>query len=210
MRSFLNRVFYYFVRGLLGMIFRCAFRFRWAGAEHLPAQGATLLLCNHQSYLDPLLAAVACKRRLRAMARESLFFFPLGPIIRALGAVPVDQRSAVAGIRRTIEMLDNDEAVLIYPEGSRSEDGQLAPMQPGILLLIRRTKPQLAFAGLDGAFEAWPRHARLPRLRSIAIQFAPPVAAADYEPLSNDELLALVHDRIEQCIAGARKRRLGP
>ena len=123
------------------------FRYRFSGKNHVPLDGPVLLVSNHQSNLDPVLVGLACPRQLKYLARVGLFFFPFNLWIRALGAFPIDrERGALAGIRATLNLLKENNAVLIFPEGSRTYDGGLQPMLPGFCLLARR-KPSDAGAG---------------------------------------------------------------
>ena len=99
-----------------------------------------------------------------------MFFFPFNLWIRALGAVPIDrERGALAGIRKTLELLKQDNAVLVFPEGSRTLDGELQPMLPGFCLLARRSRATIVPVAIDGAFPALPRGAVFVRPHRIAL-----------------------------------------
>ena len=90
-----------------------------------PRPGRCLLVANHQSHLDPVLVGLACPRQLKYLARHDLFFWPFSWWIRALGAVPIDRkRGVVGGMKTTLKLLQQNEAVLVFPEGSRTYDGQ--------------------------------------------------------------------------------------
>src|SRR5439155_16968706 len=94
------------------------FRFRFSGKSNVPLTGPVLLVSNHQSNLDPVLVGIACPRQLKYLARQGLFFWPFSLWIRSLGAVPIDrERGALGGIRTTLELLKNGNAVVVFPEG---------------------------------------------------------------------------------------------
>ncbi len=134
------------------------FRYRFSGKSQIPFTGPLLVVSNHQSNLDPVLVGLASPRQLKYLARIGLFFFPFNLWIRALGAVPIDrERGALAGIRKTLELLKAGNAVLVFPEGSRTPDGELHEMLPGFVLLARRSGATIVPAALDGAFAALPR-----------------------------------------------------
>jgi 1-acyl-sn-glycerol-3-phosphate acyltransferase len=175
------------------------FRYRFSGKNHVPLDGPVLLVSNHQSNLDPVLVGLACPRQLKYLARVGLFFFPFNLWIRALGAFPIDrERGALAGIRTTLKLLKENNAVLIFPEGSRTYDGGLQPMLPGFCLLARRSRATLVPVAFDGAFAALRRGAIVPRPNSIRLEFDAPIPPAQYEQLSDAELTELVSRRIAE------------
>lgn len=173
------------------------FRFRYRGGPQVPSTGPVMLLANHQSNLDPVLVGIACSRQLRYLAKQSLFFWPLSWLIRSLGAVPLDlSGSALSGMRTTLRLLKQGEAVLVFPEGSRTPDGTLQPLKPGFCPLARRSRATLVPVGLDGAFAALPAQAWFPRPARIALAIGPPIPFDQYESLSDEQLMALVAERI--------------
>lgn len=121
--------------GLLRVIFRTIFRARAYGVENIPRDGALLVACNHRSYLDPP-ALCFSPRRISFMAKKELFAIPvLGPLIRAVGAYPVDrQGSAKSAIKRSLAVLQAGGTVGIFPEGRRNREGG-AQIQTGVALL---------------------------------------------------------------------------
>jgi 1-acyl-sn-glycerol-3-phosphate acyltransferase len=187
-------------------ISRLLFRFKYSGKNFVPLSGPVLLVSNHQSNLDPVLVGVACPRQLKYMARKGLFFFPLNLWIRALGAVPIDQEgSALAGIRITLDLLKQNNALLVFPEGSRSPDGKLQKIMPGFCLLARRSKATIVPLALEGAFAALPRGKALVNPNSIGLKFGGPITPAEYSKLSDAELTELVAKRIAESLATVRQ-----
>jgi 1-acyl-sn-glycerol-3-phosphate acyltransferase len=193
-------------------ISRALFRFKYSGKNHVPLTGPVLLVSNHQSNLDPVLVGTACPRELKYMARKGLFFFPLNHWIRALGAVPIDQEgSALAGIRVTLELLKQNNALLVFPEGSRSPDGTLQKIMPGFCLLARRSKATIVPLALEGAFAALPRGKAFVKLQPIALKFGGAIPPAEYSKLSDAELTELVAKRIAEQLAAVRQElAMGP
>lgn len=174
-----------------------AFRFRATGREHVPTAGPVLLVSNHQSHLDPVLIGVACPRQMRFLARHSLFFWPLGWLIHSLGAVPIDrERGGLGGIKATLQLLKAGEAVLVFPEGTRSRDGRLQPLMPGFCALARRGGATVVPVAIEGAFAAMPRGSRFPRPRPIRLAFCPAIRPEEQKRLSDEELARLVSQRI--------------
>lgn len=185
------------------------FRFQYSGKGNVPLDGPVLLLSNHQSHLDPVLVGLACPRQLKYLARHGLFFFPFNLWIRALGAVPINQEgSALAGLRTTLGLLKDDNAVLVFPEGSRTPDGQFHEIFPGFCLLARRSQATIVPLAIEGAFAALPRGSFIVRPHSIGLTFGPPILPSQYAQLSDDELVALVTKRISQSLAATRSKLL--
>jgi 1-acyl-sn-glycerol-3-phosphate acyltransferase len=187
------------------------FRYRFSGKQHIPLTGPVLLVSNHQSNLDPVLVGLACPRQLKYLARIGLFFFPFNLWIKALGAVPIDrEKGALAGIRATLQLLKDDNAVLVFPEGSRTLDGRLQEFLPGFCLLARRSRAAIVPLAIDGAFTALPRGRALVKLHGISLAFDAPITPAQYEQLSDAELTELVAKRIGHSFAKLRREAIGP
>jgi len=177
------------------------FRYRFSGKGHVPVSGPVLLVSNHQSHLDPVLVGVACPRQLKYLARQGLFFFPFNLWIRSLGAVPIDrERGAIGGIRTTLELLKNDNAVLVFPEGSRTDDGKLRPLLPGFCLLARRSEATIVPVALDGAFDALPRGSHFARPATIRLAFCEAITRQRASSLTDEQLVALVGQRIQEAL----------
>jgi 1-acyl-sn-glycerol-3-phosphate acyltransferase len=178
------------------------FRFRFTGRAHVPTTGPVLLVANHQSHLDPVLVGIACPRQMSPLARHDLFFWPLGWLIRSLGAVPIDRgRGGVAGFKTTLSLLRQGETVLVFPEGTRTPDGQLHPFHPGFCALARRSGATIVPVALRGAFAALPRGNSVPRPVPIHVSFCPPVTYEAAAELTDDELVDLVSRRIRAALS---------
>jgi len=177
------------------------FRFKFSGKSYVPVEGPVLLVSNHQSNLDPVLVGIACPRQLKYLARQGLFFWPFSLWIRSLGAVPIDrERGALSGIRTTLELLKKQNAVLVFPEGSRTENGKLDVMLPGFCLLARRSGATIVPVGIVGAFDALPRGAILARPNPIRLAFGPAISKQQAAELSDKQLTALVEQRIREAM----------
>jgi len=188
------------------------FGIRVHGREHLPRRGALLVCANHQSNLDPILIGSSLDRRLNFLARDTLFAFaPFRLLIQSLDAIPIDRDGfGLAGIKETLRRLKYEESVLIFPEGTRTSDGEVAPLKPGFITLARRGNVQLLPLAIDGAYDAWPRRRLLPSLARIHIVIGRPLWAEEVQSLDDDALLAEVERRIRVCHEKARNGRTSP
>ena len=140
----------FMLRGLFAI-----WRMRVHGAQNVPRTGPLIVACNHVSYLDPPLLGTACPRRIQYMAKQELFTIPvLGAAIRAVGAYPVDRKgSAVAAIKRSVEVLKSGGAVGIFPEGTRNRDGS-GTAQSGVGLLASLSGAPVLPACVTGTAKA--------------------------------------------------------
>ncbi len=213
-RSLAKRLWYDFLHVACRLAGVLVFGIRCRGREHVPATGGGLVLSNHQSHLDPVLAGLAADRRLNYLARQTLFrFAPFRWLIDSLDAIPLDREGlGLAGLKETLKRLKRGELVLIFPEGTRTRDGAVGPLKPGFCALARRARVPLVLLGIDGAYDSWPRSSPLPMPAAIHIQFGPILTPAEIEKLDDDGLMAEVDRRIREChcaAAAARRRAAG-
>jgi 1-acyl-sn-glycerol-3-phosphate acyltransferase len=191
---------YDFCRDFTLMTFLISHSLRFEGRHNVPPTGPALLVANHQSFFDPAAISASTMRRMHFLARKTLFNNPLfGWLIRNLLAVPVDQEGvAKDGMKAIIGLLHAGNAVLVFPEGSRSPDGRMQPLQPGVSLLIKRAPAPIIPIGIAGAFEAFPRGSLVPRLAPIclpaprcalAVAIGKPFDPARYQDMSREQLL---------------------
>jgi len=159
------------------VIAKTFFNYRVIGAENMIEEGPCIIAANHCSYLDPPLVGVACKRAIHYLARKSLLDVPiLGPILPELNVIPVDQKNADrSALMGAIRVVKNGGAVLIFPEGSRSPDGQLQPAQPGIGMIAAKTGAPVVPVRITGSYEAFPRGRALPRRAKVTATVGPPI-----------------------------------
>ncbi len=209
-RSLAKRLWYRYLHVTCRLAFAGLFHFRCTGRENEPASGGALVLSNHQSMFDPVLVGVTLQRRLNYMARETLFdFAPFRWLIQSLDAIPIDREGlGLSGLKETLKRAKRGEMVLIFPEGTRSPDGEVAPLKPGFSALARRARVPLLPIGIDGAYQAWPRDHAFPGLSTIHVHVGEPIPAEEAAAADERELVAEVERRIRDCHAIARQGRL--
>ncbi|PQO41361.1 1-acyl-sn-glycerol-3-phosphate acyltransferase [Blastopirellula marina] len=208
-RSLAKKLWYDAIRVVARLTGVCLFRIRVFGRENWPTEGGGLVCPNHQSFLDPLLVGLTCERRLNFLARGSLFkFLPFRLLISSLDAIPVErEKSGLAGLKETLKRLKRGELVLIFPEGTRTSDGELQPLKGGFIPMARRGGVPIIPVAVDGAFDAWPRTAKFPRRSVIHIRIAPPISAQMIQDLSDEELLEELERRLEAAFSAIRVTR---
>lgn len=147
------------------------------GRENLIDGGPALLAMNHQSFLDPPLAAVCCDREIHFLARKSLFDIPvLGRLLRHLNVIGLDRDGAdMSALKTVIKLLKNGGSTIVFPEGTRTRDGELGPARPGIGLIIAKSLAPVIPMRVFGAFDAFPRTAKFPKRAPITIVIGKPI-----------------------------------
>jgi len=177
------------------------------GAHHVPDEGGVLVVSSHQSFLDPVLLGVRLKRPLSYMARSSLFKFkPFAWLIRSLGAFPVRQGEAdVRAMKEAIERVQEGLALTIFPEGSRTETGELQPLEPGVGLVIRKAKVPIIPVVIDGAIKAWPRDRNCFRPAKITVLYGKPM---NLSGMGREQILATIDAEFHRLLAQVRGGKL--
>ena len=168
-----GRIFYRFVKCLFRLFFTIYNRLEVRGLDNIPKNTTMIVASNHASYIDPPLIGCVFPGTLRYLAKESLFRVPLlWFFIRALGAVPVkreDSQRAGAVMKNLLSMLKSGDNVLLFPEGSRSPDGRLKPLEAGAAYLSVKAGVPVLPVYVGGSFDAWPRGNMLPRPSKLTL-----------------------------------------
>lgn len=182
----MSRVLYWSVWWMLIPTLTLIYRLRRFHTERMPSEGAVLLAANHQSHLDPPTIATAVPgRAVHFLARSGLFRSRLfGWLIGSLNSVPIKEDSGDLGaIREIIARLETGVPVLVFPEGSRSPDGSVHEFKRGIALLLKRARCPVVPVAIEGAYDAFPRQRKWPRVWGCRL------AVMIGEPIGPDELL---------------------
>jgi 1-acyl-sn-glycerol-3-phosphate acyltransferase len=195
---------YTFGYNLSKLLARTFFGFKVIHQERIIEEGGAILAMNHQSFLDPPLAGISCKREICYLARRTLLKWPiLGPIFPKLNVVPVDQeRADMSALKTVIRLVKNGQCTVIFPEGARTGDGKLQPAQPGLGLVIAKTLAPVVPMRIFGAYEAFPRGAKFPKLHRITIVVGEPIHFTQEDLAgSGRELYQRLSERVMEKIA---------
>jgi 1-acyl-sn-glycerol-3-phosphate acyltransferase len=152
-------------------------RYRVCNAERVPLTGPVLLACNHASFYDPPLVGSALPRDICYLARESLFKTRLGNwALRRVNCIPVDREGGgAAGLKGVLDHLARGRAVILFPEGTRTRDGNLQSVRSGIGLAVLKAEAPLVPVRVFGTYAAWGRHRRFPLPATIVVKFGQPL-----------------------------------
>lgn len=199
----MQRIWYRFVQTWAQLLFVLLFGIRVFWRERVPRRGGVLLVANHQSFLDPVIASLGLPRQVSPLARSDLFQGNAFTwLIRSVGALPVKRGVAdTAAIKGAIRMLRAGEAVLLFPEGTRTHDGSLGTFRRGMCLIAARGNAPIVPVAIDGAFEAWPRDKKLFRFRRIRVGYGEPV----FVRLKKGEDYRSISERVQGIILDVRR-----
>jgi 1-acyl-sn-glycerol-3-phosphate acyltransferase len=171
------------VRVTLRALFGWLFSLRLTGTENIPPDdGAGLIVAaNHQTYVDPFWVAAPFRQRLRFLAWDAVFGWPVvGPLMRWLGAWPLQvNRSDARAYRRSVQWIRGGGALVIFPEGGRgTSDGKLQPLKPGAVRLALETGAPILPVTIRGGHRVWPKDRKWPRLGPVEIVYHPALRVA--------------------------------
>ena len=170
----------YHLSRLLAQLF---YRFQIIHRERVIQTGPVILAVNHQSFFDPPLVGNAADRAIYFLAKKSLMDVPiLGWLLPKLNVIPVNleggDRSALKAL---IRILSAGECALVFPEGTRTPDGNLQPAQPGLGLVIAKTRAPVVPMRIFGAYDAWPIHGKIRLWKKITIVVGEPIHFSEAE-----------------------------
>jgi 1-acyl-sn-glycerol-3-phosphate acyltransferase len=188
----------YLLRFLAWLLTRGVYRFKVRGEEHIPTEGAAVLVCNHVSYVDAVLLMAASPRPIRFIMDHRIFATPvLGALFRLGKAIPIaPQRDDPAAYERAFEearhVLDEGDLLAIFPEGGITRDGQLAEFKGGLMKVLQ-THPvpvvPMALGNLWGSFfsrveggAAMRRPFRRGLFSPVTLDVGAPLPAAEVSP----------------------------
>jgi 1-acyl-sn-glycerol-3-phosphate acyltransferase len=158
-------------------LFTVYFRWRVFNPERVPLKGPVILAANHASFIDPPMVGSGLRREINYLARESLFHVPvLATILRSWNVVPVDRDGGTGrGLRAILDRLEKGGAIILFPEGTRTPDGNLQPARSGVGLTVIKSEAPVVPVRVFGTFEAYGRKMRWPRPRRVIVKYGNPL-----------------------------------
>ena len=195
---------YWLSRGFVYFCLLLKYRLRVSGREHVPARGGAVIAANHCSYLDPPVMAGCSNRRIvHFMARDTLFSNPVARwFFPRVGVIALDRTKGDLGaLKKAIATLKEGHVIGLFPEGTRSPDGQMREAKGGIGFLIAKGNVPVVPLYISGTFAAFPKGADKLRPGRLVARFGPPISPEEIRaamPAKNDyeAVGALVMSRI--------------
>ncbi len=183
MIEFLKFVYYWLTTFLVGVVSFCFFPCRAYGRENVPRSGGCLYASNHESNIDPILIPVASPRRMRFLAKDSLFRNPvLGGVIRFGGGISLKRGTADRGaLTEALESLKDGWPVLIFPQGTRGGD----KVQAGVGFLAAKSGVPVVPVFIQGTDRVLPKGSWFPRRTPVTVTFGKSLVVAS--DMSSDQ-----------------------
>jgi len=147
---------YKFGRLILRLLFHTFYDIEVIGSDNLPVTGSVIVCANHSSLLDPVLLGAFIKRPLCFMAKQELFNFkPLGALLTALGAFPVNREAVeITTLKRALDILKNAQVMGIFSQGGRMDtvEVDVEAGKAGVALFATRSSSPVVPVGIKGSF----------------------------------------------------------
>ncbi|MBU1146851.1 MAG: 1-acyl-sn-glycerol-3-phosphate acyltransferase [Candidatus Omnitrophica bacterium] len=155
------------------MFFKIFLRLKVFGRENFPKDGGVIVAPNHVSFLDPLIVGVAAPRKLNYLARSTLFRSKVfAKMLYWVNVSPIKREIGDANaFKLVLNRLRQQKPVLVFPEGTRSQDGDLQEPKSGIGFLQAVSGASILPCYVKGSREAWPRHSKFPRCGHVSVHF---------------------------------------
>ena len=197
---------YLLVGALSWPVVKLVFRHRATGVENVPSTGGFVLAANHWSNFDPWPLALPFfpRRFFRFMAKAELFWFPLGPIIRAGGAFQVRRgEQDEEAVATAVTLAQDGQAIVMFPEGTRRRKGlrkkHEARWRTGAARIALEAHVPLVPAGIAGT-------ERLARLGPLRVAYGAPIQVDDLADLPTDEAARIATDRLADAVSALEQR----
>lgn len=175
---------YGFFYGLCRIAHQMLFRGDVSGLENLPETGGYIVTANHVSHLDPPIVGLFLPRQVAFFARKTLWKPGIASWwLDAVGTIPVDRDGGMSldAVRRVLQALAGGRAVIVFPEGTRSPNGQLQSPRPGVGLLACRARVPVVPARVFGSFEAYGKGGRLRLGSPVSVGYGPPLLPSEFD-----------------------------
>ena len=172
----------------LGTFLRIMFRPRYLDRDKIPVEGPLIIAANHLSHIDPAFIMTAVKRPVSYLSKKEHFDSRLRRLVfKQVGVIPVDREAGGAeGLEEAMEILKNDGAIGIFPEGTRSKDGKLGQGKTGVARLAAMTGAAVVPVAIRQTDGVWPISKRIPRpWRKFYYKFGDPLYF-DYKEKTHD------------------------
>ena len=192
---------------LAKLLARVFFRMRVVHPERMVESGPLILAVNHTSYFDPPLAGICSRRGVYYLARKTLLKWPFfGPLFPAMNVIPVERDgNDMSALREVIKKIKEGNGVVLFPEGTRSKDGNIQPARAGIGFVIAKTGAPVLPMRIFGAYDAFPKNSKRLHFTQITVVIGEPLVFSPEDLASaTRETYQTLSDRVMEAIAALK------
>jgi len=171
-------MFYYVVKAICWLILKIFWRMEIIGIENLPQSGGLIIASNHVSYLDPAVLAASFNRKIYFLTKKEVFknnFISF--LLKNMNALPIDRGKVdMLAFKKAINILREEKVLGIFPEGTRSSNGELQELKLGTIKIAMKTGVPILPAGIIGTHKIYPRGIKFPILfkHKIIVKYGAP------------------------------------
>ena len=159
-------MFYSILRTICWLLLKIFWRIEIKGLENVPKKGALIIASNHLSYLDPMVIGASLNRKIYFIAKKEVFKSMLGRfVLKYLNAFPVDRGNVdILAFKKAMNILQEEEVLCLFPEGTRSLNGELQELKLGVVKIAMKTGVPILPVGIIGTYEIYPQGKKFPIL----------------------------------------------
>ena len=167
------------------------------GQENFPRDKPYILMMNHQSMADIMVAWMITPMPVRFIAKHVLSYVPVvGWVMWIFGMVSIDRgdaHAAARALKQAARVLKNGRSLCAFPEGTRTRDGRIGPFKKGVFLLASKAGVPIVPVAAEGLNVFAPRTGWHPRPVTIRVRIGTPIATDD-DDATRDVLIKRVRD----------------
>lgn len=174
------------------------------GAEHIPSDSPAIFVSNHQSNFDIPILYAGLPIQFRWMAKKELFRVPFfGLAMKRGGYIPIDRsdrRKAMQSINIAAEKIKQGASVIIFPEGTRTPDGDVQAFKKGALIIAAKAHVPVVPIAINGSFNVQPKGSIMVKKAALSLTIFPPVATDHLKVKDVQELTMKLHTQISAAV----------
>ena len=197
-------MWYYLFQILFHILIFIFFRYRIRGAENFPQQTPFIIASNHASYLDPALVGCSTWLKVHFMAREDLFSNKVFALWAGLvGCFPVSREGHdKEAIKEALSRLRMGRVIAIFPEGTRSKNGDMLEAKPGVGFLAKKAKVPVVPIRIIGSDKAFPKNSNFIRFKPIEVRVGKPIWPDKFDSSDKKKAYRQISQEVMDRISG--------
>ena len=183
-------MFYWFGKFLLTLFFKIFCKIKFKDQQKIPSEKGIIVASNHVSYYDPFAVGTGLKRKIHWMAKKELFEEKfIGPLISLMASFPVDRENLDRGVlKKSLQIIKDGDALGIFPEGTRSEDGTIGEGNKGVAVISLMSGAPIVPAALVGSLHCLVRTTPFPKFQRILVKYGDPIYPDQFEGKKKEKI----------------------